>query len=804
MEKGLLPKLKLEVTEARAKPFVPSDDTIEASIRIGKDLSAKKQVPLEIIDQFAGSIAKDMSEQGIVMNDKELLTWKQDVADGLHGKDTVDFKTPAIEAKDVDPFDFDRVKQTLDRLTKTYGQEDAKKTWDMMSTTLGTTAVIRNAQEGAYWWFWDKKSDDINDVYNNVLQQLEPTQGSISSIENIKPSSVIADVFSKKGNILPTVAKFAWPIWLPTVTHFPMQWAENIAFKKYDGQIVKLQDSVNTRVSQSLVMREFGLIRDKSPSEMMTTINRGRQATIELFDTYYTQLVPNLYDLYSAPVKVIGRSYVEAALSAIKMLVLPKKAKAYAKEMLATRKKEQDAWDKVNANLLATIGSLESIKTSDSMEKAAKVLKEGVVARDFIRSGGMDTLEMPEGKEDKVLKVLDWAFPGAEQIWKGFEDWNEYKLKRQHILKYIRENGITKDSFSQPGDVINVLSGAFKTDVSKVLNVFDAKEEEKEVLGKLGYNKDPAMFGILQFATRAYGLVNAASQMKEMEQKYLGLASLYVTKILPLMQDIEKMEELLGPYDALDKPDGAREKARMPVSSVKSFDIKAENLQFGKILNNVSLEIPQGSFVTIKGTSGLGKTTFMRHLLGLYEGDGGQVTYGGVKVGDIKKFGAESVYSKIGYAPQHTEFFENQTLRENLVTWTQRQVPEEEIQRVLKDLNLGHIIDRLDSKEKHYSGGELRRMGIAQALLKNPSILYLDEPTANLDAISSGQVMQTISELRKKRPDLTVIAITHDPAFEKIAEKVIDFGTINKREMKIAPVLNDHQVLEAIARPTIK
>ncbi len=250
-------------------------------------------------------------------------------------------------------------------------------------------------------------------------------------------------------------------------------------------------------------------------------------------------------------------------------------------------------------------------------------------------------------------------------------------------------------------------------------------------------------------------------------------------RIQPALQDIKRMEELLGPYDQLDKPDGALEHSRKPVSELLNFDIHVRNLRYKNIFQDVSLHVPEGSFVTIRGSSGIGKTTLLRHMLGLYSAPDGVVTYGGHDLGSIKKYGEHSIYSKLAYANQAPLYFENMSLRDNLELWTKKHVSDETLLQVLHDLNLDHIADRLDSKAKHFSGGELRRIGIARALLKNPQVLFLDEPTANLDIASAKQVLDIIKQMRKTRPDMTVVAVTHDPSFEAIAENVVDFAQIN-------------------------
>lgn len=192
------------------------------------------------------------------------------------------------------------------------------------------------------------------------------------------------------------------------------------------------------------------------------------------------------------------------------------------------------------------------------------------------------------------------------------------------------------------------------------------------------------------------------------------------------------------------------------------------------------MDIPQGAFVTIKGLSGLGKTTFVQHMVGLYEAPKDAVTYGGIDLQGIKKFGSESIYTKVAYANQEPQYFEDLTLKENLLLWTKNEVSDEKIASVMHDLRLDHLTDRLHGTIKHFSGGEKRRIGIARALLKDPKVLFLDEPTSNLDESSAKQVLTIIREMRVKRPDMTVIAVTHDPNFEAIAEKVVNFADVNK------------------------
>lgn len=240
------------------------------------------------------------------------------------------------------------------------------------------------------------------------------------------------------------------------------------------------------------------------------------------------------------------------------------------------------------------------------------------------------------------------------------------------------------------------------------------------------------------------------------------------------------MEEYLGSYDALDRPDGPLELVRTPVDKLPDLSIKVENVAYKNILRGATLEIPEGSFIAIQGVSGEGKSTLLRQMLGLYHPERGSVTYGGVPVGDIKKFGPESLYAKIAYAPQNPYYFPQMTIRENIKLWSRRDVPDERIRETLARLGMDKFAGRLDDKNLQFSGGELRRLGLARALVKDPKILYLDEPTSNLDPETSKTVMDIIGGFRKTNPTMTVIAVTHDERFGQIADRVVTMKEVDK------------------------
>jgi len=166
---------------------------------------------------------------------------------------------------------------------------------------------------------------------------------------------------------------------------------------------------------------------------------------------------------------------------------------------------------------------------------------------------------------------------------------------------------------------------------------------------------------------------------------------------------------------------------------------------FGKkeVLHDVSLELPDGIYGLL-GPNGSGKTTLMRCITGVLH-----PTKGSVEVPD-----------KLGYLPQRFGVFRELTAYEALAYFaTLKEIPKDQ-QRdaVMASLEYVHLADRANDKIKALSGGMVRRMGIAQALLGNPNLVLVDEPTAGLDPEERLRFKNMISQLRKGR---TILISTH-------------------------------------------
>lgn len=180
-----------------------------------------------------------------------------------------------------------------------------------------------------------------------------------------------------------------------------------------------------------------------------------------------------------------------------------------------------------------------------------------------------------------------------------------------------------------------------------------------------------------------------------------------------------------------------------------------------KILENITLTINEGEFITILGPNGAGKSTLLKLLLGLYKPTSGKITV----LGKTPKRGN----NEIGYAPQHRELEADLALRARDVVgfgldgnqWgiaLPNKNREKHIEGALDEVDMKHLADMPVGK---LSGGEQQRLLIAQALLTHPKILLLDEPLSNLDITNAQAVVSLIAKIAKKR-NMTVLLVTHD------------------------------------------
>ena len=187
-----------------------------------------------------------------------------------------------------------------------------------------------------------------------------------------------------------------------------------------------------------------------------------------------------------------------------------------------------------------------------------------------------------------------------------------------------------------------------------------------------------------------------------------------------------------------------------------------------KAVSGVSCTLGQGVYGLL-GANGSGKTTLLRMICGILEATEGSIRYGGSRIGEL---GAE--YRRVlGYLPQDFGYYPEFTAKRFLLYLAAlKAMPKEEAEaRTEELLEMVDLTREKGKKIKTFSGGMIRRLGIAQALLNNPEILILDEPTAGLDPRERIRFRNIISSLSKCR---TIILSTHIVSdVEYIADEIL-------------------------------
>ena len=176
------------------------------------------------------------------------------------------------------------------------------------------------------------------------------------------------------------------------------------------------------------------------------------------------------------------------------------------------------------------------------------------------------------------------------------------------------------------------------------------------------------------------------------------------------------------------------------------------------IIENLSLEIEDGSFVVLVGPSGCGKTTLLRIIAGLEQADGGNVLIDGMNVSRLKAANRELAMVFQSYA-----LYPHMNVRDNMAFCLENaRVGKEAIrQRVGEAADMLQIDRLLERKPRQLSGGQRQRVAIGRAIVRHPKAFLFDEPLSNLDAELRVSMRVEISKLYKKL-NATMIYVTHD------------------------------------------
>lgn len=215
----------------------------------------------------------------------------------------------------------------------------------------------------------------------------------------------------------------------------------------------------------------------------------------------------------------------------------------------------------------------------------------------------------------------------------------------------------------------------------------------------------------------------------------------------------------------------------MSTSIIEASELK-KTYQVGEVqvhaLDGLDVRIEKGAYIALMGPSGSGKSTLMNVLGCLDTPTSGEYVLNGNDVSSLSDDELAEIRNKeIGFVFQTFNLLPRYTALENVaLPMIYAGVPKverlERAERVLKKVGL---VDRMDHRPNELSGGQRQRVAVARALVMNPSIILADEPTGNLDSVTSDGIMELFSEINNDGN--TVIVVTHEEDIAAHAERVI-------------------------------
>ena len=198
-----------------------------------------------------------------------------------------------------------------------------------------------------------------------------------------------------------------------------------------------------------------------------------------------------------------------------------------------------------------------------------------------------------------------------------------------------------------------------------------------------------------------------------------------------------------------------------PILHLENLTISHEN---GILLSGVNLDMKEGEFVYLIGKSGAGKTSLLRSLYADFPIENGIAEVCGMDVVNIKRRHIPQLRRHIGIVFQNFRLLDDRNVYANLefvlraTGWKKKNEIRNQIEKTLSAVG---IADKAYVNPMHLSEGEQQRVGIARALINNPSLILADEPTGNLDPVTSTEIMQLLLDINRQTRT-TMLISTHD------------------------------------------
>jgi ABC-type multidrug transport system fused ATPase/permease subunit len=216
-----------------------------------------------------------------------------------------------------------------------------------------------------------------------------------------------------------------------------------------------------------------------------------------------------------------------------------------------------------------------------------------------------------------------------------------------------------------------------------------------------------------------------------------------------------------GYFQILDADDQIEASGKHGLASLKgNFELIDVNFTYPngtQALHHVNMKIPHGKTVAFVGLSGAGKSTLLNLLTRFYKPTSGKILLDGI---ELSEYETDLLRRKIGLVLQKNHIFKG-TIEEN-IRYGKIKASVQEIEEAARKAFLHEQIEQLPQKYEAdaqlLSGGQQQRIAIARLFLKNPPIIFLDEPTASLDAVATEQIKNSLDAIKEER---TVVVISH-------------------------------------------
>lgn len=213
-----------------------------------------------------------------------------------------------------------------------------------------------------------------------------------------------------------------------------------------------------------------------------------------------------------------------------------------------------------------------------------------------------------------------------------------------------------------------------------------------------------------------------------------------------------------------------------PVLKLKNIKkIYAAETASTTAVQDVSLEIPKGSFTGIMGASGSGKTTLLNMIATIDKATSGQIEIDGQNIAELSENDLAAFRREhLGFVFQEYNLLDTLTVYENIaLALTIKQIPKESIKQIIinlaEKLNISAILDKFPYE---ISGGQRQRCACVRAVATNPSLILADEPTGALDSYSAKQLLETFVTLSQKY-GATILMVTHDALSASYCDKIL-------------------------------